>query len=136
AVGLAGCSDSYGGRLAVSGNIKLEGQPLKTGSITFVPLDGQDTQSGSTIKDGYYSVPRENGLKPGNYLVMISAGDARPPAGSDEIAGPGGSRNIVSMDLVPEDWNSKSKQKVEVKASGGNKFDFNIPNANVPTKKK
>jgi hypothetical protein len=132
---LAGCSDSYGGRRAVSGAVKLEGQPLKDGSITFVPLDGQDTQSGAEILNGGYKVPREHGLKPGKYLVRLSSGDGKTPDREEDIAGPS-STNIVSVDRIPPEWNTDSKQQVEVKSSGANQFDFDIPNINPRLKKR
>jgi hypothetical protein len=131
---VAGCSDSYAGRMEVSGTVKLKGQPLKDGSITFVPLDGQDTQNGSAILKGAYKIPRQSGLKPGKYLVQITSGDGKTPA-NEEIAAPGGSTNIVSVDLIPEDWNTRSKQQVEVKSNDANKFNFDIPNVNTPKKK-
>jgi hypothetical protein len=133
AVVAAGCSDSYGGRMEVSGTVKLQGQLLQDGLITLVPLEGQDTQSGSLIKKGAYKIPRQTGLKPGKYLVQITSGDGKTPANED-IAAPG-ITNIVSMDRIPEDWNSQSKHRVEVKSTGANKFDFDIPNVNTPRKR-
>jgi hypothetical protein len=131
---LAGCAETHGGRMDVSGTVRLEGQPLKGGTIAFIPLDGQDTQSGSPITAGEYHLPRSHGLKPGKYLVRITAGDGKNPA-DEEAAGPGGSTNIVSRDLIPAEWNTNSKQQREVKADGPNRFDFDIPKANVPKKK-
>ena len=133
---LAGCSDPYAGRMEITGEVKLKGQPLKGGSIMFEPLDRQDTKSGSRIIKGEYNLPRQNGLKPGKYLVRLTAGDGKIPANNEEAAAPGGSTNIVSMDLIPEDWNIRSKQQVEVKANGVNKFDFDIPNANTRQKRR
>jgi hypothetical protein len=127
----AGCSDPYAGRMEVSGAVKLKGEPLKDGSITFVPLDGQGTQSGAPIENGVYKVPRKSGLKPGKYLVQITSGDGKTPAAGDEAAAPGGSTNIVSLDRIPEDWNVRSKQQVEVRAKGPNTFNFDIPNVNT-----
>ncbi len=133
AVLAAGCS-SYGGRLEVSGEVKLQGQPLSDASIQFLPLDGQDTTGGGPIENGAYKILAKDGLKPGNYLVRISSGDKKTP--HDEDAGnPGGSTNIVSMDLIPADWNVQSKQQREVKAGVANKFDFDIPKVNKPKKK-
>jgi hypothetical protein len=135
AVALTGCADRYGGKLAVRGEVKLAGQPLKAGSIMFVPLEGQGTQGGAPVVDGAYSVPRANGLKPGKYLVQLTAGDGKTPH-DEEAAAPGGSTNIVSFDLIPEDWNVRSTQKVEVKSDGDNTFNFNVPKANVPGKRR
>jgi hypothetical protein len=131
----AGCSDRYGGRQAVRGAVTLQGQPLKEGVIAFVPLDGQDTQSGAPVVNGSYSVPRESGLKPGKYLVQLTAGDGKTPH-DEEAAAPGGSTNIVSLDLIPEDWNVRSKQQVEVRKDGDNQFDFHVPRANAPRKRR
>jgi hypothetical protein len=122
---LAGCSDQYKGRSAISGKVQLKGQPIKEGSISFEPLEGQDTRGGAPISNGAYEIPRPNGLKPGKYLVRVTAGDGKTPA-DDEAAGPGGNTNIVSKDLVPPEWNVRSKQEVTVKADEPNKFDFDI----------
>jgi hypothetical protein len=123
---VSACGDSHGGRKEVSGAVQLEGEPLKDGSITFVPLDGQDTQGGGPITGGTYKVPRASGLKPGKYLVRISAGDGKTPA-DEEAGNPGGSTNIVSVDLVPAEWNVKSTRQIEVTEKGENRFDFTIP---------
>jgi hypothetical protein len=122
----AGCSDKHGGRMEVTGAVKLQGQPLKDGLIRFVPLDGQDTPGGGPIQNGEYKIPRANGLKPGNYLVQLSSGDGKTP-NEEEAGGPGGSTNIVSVDQIPDEWNVRSKQQVEVKSSGANRFDFDVP---------
>jgi hypothetical protein len=126
---LAGCSDQYAGRMTVSGTVKLEGQPLSDARILFDPLDNQGTQSGAPIVDGEYQVPRDAGLKPGKYLVRITAGDGKTPTNEQEAGGPSNT-NIVSIDRVPDEWNVKSEKQVEITASGPNKFDFEIPKAN------
>jgi hypothetical protein len=127
---IAGCSDSAGGRMEVSGAVKLVGQPIQDGTIVFKPLDKQDTQGGAQIVKGEYKVPRKQGLKPGKYLVQISSGDGKTPVNLPEDAAPGPSSNITSVDRVPDDWNVRSTQQVEVLATGPNKFDFEIPKYN------
>jgi hypothetical protein len=139
---LAGCSDPYGGRMEVTGAVTLQGQPLDDGSIMFFPLGQQDTQGGAQIINGEYKIPRQNGLKPGKYLVRLTSGDgktiARVAVREDknppkvQAAAPGGSTNIVSMDRIPDEWNVRSKQEREVKATGVNRFDFDIPSATAP----
>lgn len=136
---MVGCGGGSGGKLEVSGKVTLEGQPLKDGSIMFVPLDKEGTQGAGAIDSGNYKIPSKHGLKPGKYLVQITSGDGVTRAdggGNEEAGGPGGSTNIVSVDRVPEDWNVSSKQQVEVKSSGKNVFDFAIPNANPKAKKR
>ena len=133
---LAGCSDPYAGRMEVSGEVKLQGQPLKNGLILFFPLDKKETQSGAPIIDGEYQIPRPQGLKPGRYRVQLTAGDGKTPAAGDQIAAPGGSTNIVSMDLIPEDWNVRSKHEIEINAKGPNRLPFDIPNINTAKKRR
>src|SRR5437667_3909661 len=64
---LAGCSDQYGGRMEVTGGVTLQGQPVKDGSVIFVPLDKQETQGGAQVINGEYRIPAQHGLKPGKY---------------------------------------------------------------------
>jgi hypothetical protein len=130
AVLVAGCSDGSGGRMEISGSVKLVGQPIEDGTIVFKPLDKQDTQEGAQIVNGEYKIPRKQGLKPGKYLVQISSGDGKTPVNLDPDAGPGPSTNFTSVDRVPPDWNVRSKREEEVKSNGPNKFNFEIPNYN------
>jgi hypothetical protein len=126
----AGCTDEYSGRERITGSIKLKGEPIPDGAIViFEPLEKQDTAANATVVGGSYTVPESSGLKPGKYLVRITAGDGKTavnPTDPDSPPGPSGS-NIVSKDLVPADWNVNSKQEVTVTKGGPNKFDFNIP---------
>jgi hypothetical protein len=126
---VAGCSDSSGGRVAVSGTVKLKNEPIKDGAIVlFEPLENQDTAGNATVTKGAFSIPKATGLKPGKYLVRITAGDGKTavnPVDPDAPPGPGGT-NIISRELVPREWNVNSKQEVTVKADGENKFDFDI----------
>src|SRR5262249_7203027 len=105
-------------------------------SIVFVPMDHQPTRSGGEIANGEFRLGKKDGLKPGQYLVQITAGDGRTPASEAEAAAPGGAANIVPVDLVPDDWNTKSKQVVTVQADRPNKFDFEIPHINPRARKR
>lgn len=112
------------GRLAVSGDVTLKGKPLEDGIIEF---SSEAIRTGAPILKGKYEIPADQGLSPGEYKVSITAGDGRTPVESpDGIPGPTGA-NIVSKDLVPPEYNSKSKIKATVTTSGPNKFDYQIP---------
>ena len=129
---VSGCGgDPYAGRMEVSGTASLKGKPVPDGAIIqFEPLESQGTAGMTQFTGGAYMIPRQNGLKPGKYLVRLTAGDGKTavnPVNPDEPPGPGGGTNIVSKDLIPADWGSRSKQEVTVTAEGPNKFDFNIP---------
>lgn len=132
---VAGCAGKDDGRVAVRGNVKLKGKPIKDGALVlFEPLDGQDTASNATTAGGAYLVPQQTGLKPGKYLIRVTAGDGVTAVNQlDPEAGPGpgapgpGGTNIVSKDLVPKEWNVASKHEITVTADGPNTFDFDIP---------
>jgi hypothetical protein len=70
AVSLAasGCS-SDSGKGTVSGIVTLDGQPLKSGLIRFVPVDGRTPTADTTITDGEFSAEVPIGEK----RVSISA---------------------------------------------------------------
>jgi hypothetical protein len=126
----AGCSGSHDGRAAVSGTVKLKGKSINDGAIVmFEPLENQDTAGNATVAGGAFTIPKASGLKPGKYLIRITAGDGKTPVNPvdpDSPPGPGGD-NIMSKELVPRDWNSHSKRDVTVTRDGPNKFDFDIP---------
>src|SRR5262249_52469521 len=102
AAGGAGCSTPHR-RMGVVGAVKPKGQPIKDGAIVlFEPLDNQDTAGNATVTGGAFSIPRQVGLKPGKYLIRITAGDGKTPVNPlDPNAPPGpGGTNIISKDLV------------------------------------
>jgi hypothetical protein len=119
---MAGCSDEGAGKLAVRGTVKFENKPLATGNIFFELDDANNPHiSGATIDDGKFTIDKNRGLKPGTYLVRISSAD---PKLKEENQAPGDSRQLAK-DRIPPDWNTNSKQKIEVKA-GSTEFTFDI----------
>ena len=130
-----GCGDNAGGRLAVSGTVSLVGAPIKDGSIRFLPQDGQGTENGCGIVDGKFKLDKKDGLRPGKYFVRVTAGDGKTLVDA-EAGGPGGSTNIVSIDLIPPEWAENSKQQIEVKLGDKNEFKFEIPNIREVKKKR
>lgn len=127
---VAGCGDPNRGRVAVSGTVKLAGQPLKDGTVSFEPLDGQDSRATATVTNGAFDIPQPTGLQPGKYLIRVSAGDGKTPVNPvnpDSPPGPTGGTNIVSKELIPSDWNVNSKQERAITAGAPNKFEFEIP---------
>jgi len=125
-----GCSDPYGGRVEVTGSVKLKGIPLKDGTISFEPLSGQDTRASAMVVAGEFTIPRQQGLQPGQYLVRVSSGDRKTPVNPvdpDHPPGPGGGANIISRELIPPDWNLKSKQERPVTKDGPNRIELDIP---------
>ncbi|HEY2415600.1 MAG TPA: hypothetical protein VGI40_25380 [Pirellulaceae bacterium] len=133
AIGLSasvwGCGPNYGGRQEIKGTIKLKGQPLDQGLITFLPISGNGTtQEGAPIANGQYNIDRAHGLMPGKYRISITAGDGqtRADAPADQPPGPTGA-NIISKDRIPPEYNTKSEHEVDVAEKKPNVFDYDIP---------
>ena len=75
-----GCAPEEGlVRFAVSGTVALpDGKPAPAGDITFEPDSAQGNKGpGSTtqIKDGKFSLPKEEGVVGGKYVVIITPFD-------------------------------------------------------------
>ena len=60
----AGCGRSAD----LSGNVSYDGQPVESGTITFVPADGGGPTAGALITEGRY---RARDLSPGSKVVQI-----------------------------------------------------------------
>jgi hypothetical protein len=59
-------------RAAISGTVRLNGQPLANGSISFVPAEGNvGPSSGGIITDGKYAVSQARGVAVGKNRVGI-----------------------------------------------------------------
>ena len=114
---LVGCS--FDGRMAASGTVTLDGKPLESGLITFLPAPGSDGHSaGGQITNGEFHLPADHGLKPGKYLVTIQS---FKPTG-----------RIVQglMGKVPEKvavkFNEAGKLEATLTVGAANRFDFKL----------
>ncbi|MCC6493192.1 MAG: hypothetical protein IT424_09240 [Pirellulales bacterium] len=113
-------------RLAVSGQVMLNGAPLDSGSIRFTSQgEGRLVASGAMIQGGIYSIPQAKGLLPGTYQVEIYSPDNSAPPVMIRQA-PGGPGIPVAPERIPPEYNSASNKTIEVSREGNNQFDFNI----------
>jgi hypothetical protein len=77
AIWLSGCSDGRPARVPISGQVLIDGQPLKYGSIRFVPADARasvaqlDTNGRFTLN----CFEREDGAVLGTHRVAILAAE-------------------------------------------------------------
>lgn len=113
-----GCS-SEAGKAAVSGEVTLDGKPLKEGVIRFVPADGQSPTADAAIVDGGFQATVPVGQK----RVEISAPkvvgkrkmyDTPQSPWVDQVA-----------ELIPAHYNVKSTLTAEVK-KGANQLGFDL----------
>jgi hypothetical protein len=123
-VGVLGCGEGKDphGRQALTGTVTFQGHPLGAGSIKFLPAQDKGLSAGALIRDGRYAIPREQGLAPGTYRVLISALEPTPvPAGA-----PGSDPAPPAKELIPAEYNLDTRLRIEVKADQENNFAFTI----------
>jgi hypothetical protein len=116
---LPGCGS---GQVEVEGTVTYDGQPLKAGTIAFMPADGKGRKGGGTILDGKYHVLVNEGLKAGSYLVEIRW--AKPTG--KKFKSETGEVLEVTEEGLPAKYNDKSELKAELKP-GKNPVNFDLP---------
>lgn len=116
-----GCGGTRRG--AVSGQVTLDGQPVESGTISFIPAGAKHAPAAwSEIKGGRYSIPASQGPAVGPNRVEIrwprKTGKklpAVPPAPeTDEV-----------VEAIPPHYNTQSDLKAEIKP-GANPLDFDL----------
>ena len=98
-------------RAEVTGTIVVNGEPLRWGTISFVPTGGDDLPvAWSMVRRGQYSVPAHRGAVAGdNRVVIRTMGD------------------VVPRPTIPDAAVVSGNVKVLVEVSAGeNTFDFEL----------
>jgi hypothetical protein len=109
-------------RVAVSGTITFDGKPLPEGKIQFQPVgsDGPAVIAVGAVQDGTFSIDRPSGPTPGKYRVMISSqAPVKFSGGAEPTPKP-------EPEKIPEKYNRKSKEEVEVKPDTPQTFNFSL----------
>lgn len=126
--GLSGCGSGSDNlpREAVSGGVTVDGKPLKSGIVSFVPTDPNGpTQGNFTVIEGKYSVPKEQGLVPGKYDVKVSTSEQEEKKETESISnGMPGMPPTRPKDAIPPMYNTNTKLTAEVKSGVPNDFQF------------
>lgn len=112
--GFVGCGGETGpARYAVSGTVKLDGQPLKNGRVSFVPVVEPGSPGPSAfgdVKAGEYQIPQEGGAIEGQHSVYIMVlGEPESTADDEEP-------NYEEVGQVV--------RSASIKPDGENKFEF------------
>ena len=120
---IAGCGDN---QVRIRGNVTLDGKPIDTGAITFIPNDLSKGQTaGASITVGEFQVVGNNLPPPGLYRVEIRGQKKtgkQIPSGSPS---PPGTMVEETIEAVPAKYNYKSELKQELK-SGDNNINFEV----------
>jgi hypothetical protein len=105
---LAGCSGSST-QGTVHGTVTLDGQPLKTGTVRFVPADGRSQTATADVKDGKFTAP----VSLGEMQVEFSAPKV---IGQRKVYDTPDSPMVDDVaELLPERFNVKSKLRITVR---------------------
>ncbi len=116
---LLGCAKDGSGEV-VEGKVTFAGQPLGSGHIDFIPVDGKGPASGGEIKNGQYQ-------------FKIVVGPKRVNITADKVTGqqkaypndPNSPVFDIKEQYLPNRYNTNSELKRDV-VSGKNTFDFDL----------
>jgi hypothetical protein len=98
-----GCGNS--GRVSISGRVTLDGAPLPTGSITFIPEQGnRGPTAGAAIEDGEYFIDGAKGPMPGPHRIEIRATESTGRTVADPRMP--GDRTEETRNLIPARYSS------------------------------
>jgi len=113
-----GCGDSGPVRCDVTGTVTLDGEPLETGEILFLPADGQGPSDTCQIVAGAF----EGEVTPGSKKVEISSTKEIPATET------GGMPDYIS--LVPAKYNTATTLTAEVTEGGIEPATFALEGGN------
>jgi hypothetical protein len=116
AVVIAGCGKKTN-RGTVTGDVTLDGQPLKSGVIHFESADGKAATADAAIVDGKYNVE----MPPGDKRIAISAPKVTGKRKAYDL--PDSPMLDIIQELLPARYNAQSELTLKVEAGPQSK-DF------------
>jgi hypothetical protein len=120
----AGCGSPD--RVAVSGTVTLNGQPVTNATIQFFRVGETAPAGGAVVTDGKYELPARPGLPPGTYAVSISSPIGSGSGSLTAVPGAASTPATGFKDRVPAKYNTDTELRADVTAKGPNKFDFEL----------
>jgi hypothetical protein len=111
----AGCSGDGWARQPVAGFVYLDGRPLSEGLIIFYPENTKAdliTNGGALVRNGYFSIPRSEGLVANTYRVVINA--PAPDHRTREEARGSERGKVVAKEVIPAEYNSQTELRLEL----------------------
>ena len=122
---VAGCDRGYEGdrRYPLSGTVRVDGEPLDVGTISFIPADEKKQRvSGGPISNGVYSVEEIIGANAGQYRVEIHWQKKTGRQVPDPVTG---DLYDERKEGLPKRFHQESELEAEVSADQ-TKFDFDL----------
>jgi hypothetical protein len=127
-----GCGRGNGPlRAAVEGRVDLDGQPLKSGVVRFIPLaDTQGPAASATVTDGDFALSESDGPVVGSHRVEIDAIDYFGFAIDDEAAFvrhiEAAPRYARPKSPVPDAYHRRSNLTARIEAGQPNRLRFQL----------
>ena len=107
-----------------TGVVSLDGQPLETGTVDFIPVAGtKGPAATATIADGKFTIPAEAKLKPGKFRVEISA---QRVDGKQQVMSVATGEEVTVdryVSIIPPRYNRDTELNASL-AAGPNKLTF------------
>jgi hypothetical protein len=122
-----GCSDDDIPRQPVSGYVTLDGQPLANGVIVFYPgieNRANNVVGGTIVKNGYFSLPRSEGLPPGRYEVAINSANAYKRSRREERKP--GNEGAAEKEPIPAKYNDHTTLAIHIKDTAIKEMTFQL----------
>jgi hypothetical protein len=111
----------------VTGTVRLDNEPLSTGSIAWIPIEGTPGPGGGGAinKEGKYEIKR--GLRPGRYRVEIRSSRTLPR----KVLNPTVPSELVDeeVSVIPEQYNGTKSSLVREVGPGSNVLNFDLKGA-------
>ena len=121
-----GCANNNAGRMEISGQVTLDGQPVEQGSISFIPTGGtRGPVAGGAIVAGKYHIMASQGPVVGKQRVEIRAGRK---SGRQIRATDFGEEGQVDemVESVPAKYNTASELMYQVESGRNLDVDFKL----------
>lgn len=112
---LSGCGRGGPPKYPVSGNVSVDGKPIETGDILFVPSDPKQGPTAGKIQAGKFRFE----AVAGPHRVEIRA--LRPIPGAAPMLG-----EYPQENYLPARYHAESKLEATVTPEGPNNFDFEL----------
>ena len=116
-------------RFALEGKVTVDGVPLESGSMAWIPLAGTVAPTcGGSITRGRFSIPAPQGAREGQYRVEITA--TRQSERPDSPSLDGMTMCFSVYQYLPARYNSESDLVATVIRSGKNLYTFELTTEN------
>jgi len=100
-LGVTACGRPGPPRFTISGTVMLDGSPLKSGGVAFLPEDPTAAAAGGEVVDGAFTVT----VSKGPHRVEVTALSMKPGADS------------VPVNIIPRRYNAKTTLSFDVQTA-------------------